>query len=345
MVLRGEILLLPALKETEKFQKEGRIMYPRLRDNVELGTYTLEDSTEENYYATNPDKVDFEISKNVYEALLHADGTAPLRLRCRNKKAIEKELKKAKLITTSRLVLQGVFNCLILVAVGRRAKRIKKWSALCNGILPILSVLLFAAGLIALVAVPGDAPFEFHIGLYFLAFFLSLTLHELGHFNAAVAYGHEVYHAGILLLGILPIGAYVAFAEKKESRGRRLQIALAGIEMNLLCAGLALLVRCAVPSLFHTFTAIALVNCILAGVNLLPCEGLDGEMALSALLRVQSVSDCAKAIVFHKERRRKLLRRGLGGYVCMGVLLSTYLAKAVVAVLLIRDFITIVGWF
>lgn len=320
-------------------------MYPRLCDGVELGSYTTEESPELQYYAINPEGDEFSISKSIFSALRNADGTAPLNLPSGLEDELLQELVNANLVTIKRLVWEGLWNRLILFPVGRRGRRCRGVASVLNKLLPKASLSLFLLGVLLSFYVPVYSYEEFNSVLYYLALVLSLSLHEFGHFNAAIAYRHKVSDVGILLLGIIPLGAYVAYIDKKESNKRRLQIALAGIEMNLLCAGVCLLLRYCIPSLSFTLLMIAIMNSILAGINLLPAGGLDGEAALSALLHVKSISNCAKRLLSSKKHRRKLLSSGASGYMYFGILCNTYLAKGIVAVLIINDFINIVKGF
>ena len=87
-----------------------------------------------------------------------------------------------------------------------------------------------------------DTGYYFSWWLYYGLLVCSLALHEVGHLVAGLAYGYKISDTGILLLGIIPIGAYVAHEDKKDaSRSEKVQFALAGVEMNLLIAGICLL--------------------------------------------------------------------------------------------------------
>lgn len=52
-----------------------------------------------------------------------------------------------------------------------------------------------------------------------------------------------------------------------------------------------------------TLLSVANINIILAGVNLLPASGLDGESALSAACGINSISEVAKRWLNNKKRR------------------------------------------
>lgn len=317
-------------------------MYPRLCAGVELGSYVTGEDSAEQYYAVNPEGKEYTVSRDIFDVLQGADGTAPLGLKGSHARALEEKLKKANLITTRRLVIDGMWNRFILFTPGRCSRRRRAAAALLNTVLPWLSPAVLLLGIAVTVKYPICAGTQFHAMVYYCALFLSLSLHELGHYHAAIAYGHKVTDVGITLLGILPLGAYVAFHDKKESRRRRLQLVLAGIEMNLFCAGVFLLIRYGFPELSFTFLLLAAMNVVLALVNLLPCSGLDGELALSALLNVESVSGCAKQILTSREKRRRLLSLGISGYVYLGILASTVLAKGIVFGLIALDFVTVI---
>ena len=57
-------------------------MHPILKDGVNIGTfqYDDEDPAVTHYYAENAEGEEFEITEEVFHALLHADGTRPLAL-------------------------------------------------------------------------------------------------------------------------------------------------------------------------------------------------------------------------------------------------------------------------
>ena len=79
-------------------------MYPMLKEGITIGTFSYEGSDEIHYFVENGEGREFEISYELYKALVHADGTKPLRLRhCGGKKTVE-ELKRLGIIRTSRFV-------------------------------------------------------------------------------------------------------------------------------------------------------------------------------------------------------------------------------------------------
>lgn len=128
----------------------------------------------------------------------------------------------------------------------------------------------------------AESGYNFSWWLYYGLIVLSLALHELGHLVAGVAYGYKISDIGILLLGIIPVGAYVAHENKVDvTKAEKIQFALAGVEANLLMAGTCLLLAIQSYQWSLTLFYVANVNVMLACVNLLPTSGLDGESSLS----------------------------------------------------------------
>lgn len=64
-----------------KDKKEVLQMYPMLKEGITIGAFSYEGSDETHYFVENGKGGEFEISYALYKALVHADGTKPLRLR------------------------------------------------------------------------------------------------------------------------------------------------------------------------------------------------------------------------------------------------------------------------
>lgn len=158
-----------------------------------------------------------------------------------------------------------------------------------------------------------------------------VTLHELAHAMAALSYGGCWFEAGIMWGGLLP-GAYVLVDDSNiKNILKRVQINLAGIEMNLLLSGILLML---ISYSFHysllyewkdaMFYAV-IQNVVQAFLNLSFIEGLDGECAISLLLGKDSVVKNAKKnilCIFEKKLRKRFFRkRGINGMadICVSV--------------------------
>jgi Zn-dependent protease len=164
----------------------------------------------------------------------------------------------------------------------------------------------------------------------------------LGHLIAGLAYGYNISDTGILLLGIIPLGAYVAHEDKKDAtKAEKIQFALAGVEVNLLIAGVCLLLAMQPYQWSLTMFSVANVNVLLAGINLLPASGLDGESALSAACGIDSIGEVARKWLTNKNRRQKLFRAGLPGYACFFVFSITMISKVIIWLLIGLDVVSV----
>ncbi len=317
-------------------------MYPMLREGVSIGTFRYEGSEDLHYYIENEDGDEFEISKVLYRALLKADGTAPLNLPQRGKDIIPK-LKQHKLIRTSRFVRdKGLFNRFIVFPISEKCSQWEVlWTAL-NAALPVASILLFIFAIHLKFESVSDTGYDFDQVIYYSMILASLFLHEVGHLVSGLAYGYKISDMGILLFGIFPIGAYVAHEDKQDATNKeKIQFALAGIEMNILIASVCLLISLTYYPLSLTMISVANVNVVLAGINLLPATGLDGESALSALCGVKSISELAQKCFANKKYRKKLFRSGVSGYACVCIFAITFFAKVLVWLLIGLDAISL----
>lgn len=313
-------------------------MYPVLKEGVSIGTFQYEGSDTTHYYIENADGEEFEISHRLWDALLKADGTHPLDLPDNGRRVLPK-LKRLGLVRTSRFVRDdGIFNRFILFPIGNRHRNSSLFYKAINAALPVVSVLIFAISIYLMKSTGAVTGYQFNWWLYYALIVLSLALHELGHLVAGLAYGYKISDTGILLLGIIPFGAYVAHENKKDAtKAEKIQFALAGVEVNLLIAGICLLLATQSYQWSLTMFSVANVNIILAGINLLPASGLDGEAALSAVFGVDSISEVAKKWLLDKNRRKKLLRFGFSGYACYCVFAFTMISKAILWLLIGLD--------
>lgn len=317
-------------------------MYPVLKEGVSIGTFQYEGSNTTHYYIENANGEEFEISKSLWDALLQADGTRPLNLPSNGSRVLLK-LKRLGLVRTSRFVRDdGIFNRFILFPIGNRCQNDSLICKAINAALPVVSVLIFAIGVYLMRSNGTDTGYHFNWWLYYGLLACSIVLHEFGHLVAGLAYGYKISDTGILLLGIIPIGAYVAHEDKKDAtKSEKMQFALAGVEMNLLIAGICLLMAMQYYSLSLVLVSVANINVILAGINLLPASGLDGESALSAACGLTSISEVAPKWLLNKNRRQKLLRSGVSGFACYCVLAFTMISKILLWLLIGFDVVSV----
>lgn len=313
-------------------------MYPLLMEGVKIGTFEDEDTGETGYFAENADGESFELGEDIYRLLMLADGRHDFYaqgLPPRDTARIIRWMKKKRLIFTSRLHLDFPFGRLVLILVGNHTAILKGPCTLFNRLLPYACVLLCLAGSFRLGYALTPAFLSLPVLLSLLLVAASLALHEMGHFCAAIAYGCQVTDIGLLLLGILPVGAYVSQTENPRRRSWRLQNALAGLEMNFALAGLCALLSRLPGQTGLIFSAACVWNLILGGSNLLPAAGLDGEEALSLLLGLPSFGEFALSALRNPESRRMMLRGGVRGWFWLGVCLLQLLCRLVVVLLFV----------
>lgn len=116
---------------------------------------------------------------------------------------------------------------------------------------------------------------------------LSAALHESGHLAVMYAYGVEPLQIRFTPFGIDIVKSCCV----NRSYQRDTLISLAGSSVNLIAAFLFYL-------LYHSIThPFFIINCTLAGFNLLPIEPLDGGQALYSALCMRVSTDLAAKIV------------------------------------------------
>ena len=297
---------------------------------MSIGTFQYEGSDTIHYYIENADGEEFEISRRLWDALLNADGIRPLDLPDHGRRILPK-LKRYGLVRTSRFVRDdGIFNRFILFPIGSRMQAGRSVFKAINAALPVVSILVFIIGIYAAASKGEGSEYSFRWWLYYSLLALSLAFHEFGHLVAGLAYGYKISDIGILLFGIIPLGAYVAHEDKKDgTKAEKIQFALAGVEVNFLIAGICLLLAMPCDQWSLTMRSVAAVNAVLAGINLLPASGLDGEAALSAVCGINSVSKAAERWLTSKKHRQELLHSGFPGYVCICIFSITLISKVI----------------
>lgn len=216
------------------------------------------------------------------------------------------------------------YDVLVVFTFGDKVRKARPLCKLLNAVLPVSSILTFILGVSFLFwqnsgRIPMD---DYSLLLYYALVLVSMFVHEAAHLITAVAFGFPVSEAGVIFyLKVLPACLYVGHGRKKNAtKGEEIQLALAGIEANLLAAGLFLLIAVLWDEQNATFFTAAITNISFIIANLIPAKGLedDGEVALNHLFEVKRIYPAAKKCVRSKKRRRKLIRSaGLAGIACI----------------------------
>ena len=319
-------------------------MKPMLESGITLGEYVAERGGKEvctGYYVENCDGEEFKISHEMYQLLLHADGRHSFKLdgvSSARMRRIQSEMVRCKIIRTSRFVRNGLINQFTLLPIGEGSKRTKHLLEPVNRLLPWFALLWFAIGVYATycVAVNENWSSDFSIPIMVVLIVASILIHEGGHLIAAIAYGCKAREIGVLLLGVIPCGAYVETLGAPKGKREGVQLYLAGPESNVLLAGIYMLLANIISAYEITFVVAAAASFALGLANCIPAFGSDGHYALSSALGVDSLHDIAKKTLFNRTARRRLLAAGSAGVKCLcllsGVLLSDILVVCLIGV-------------
>lgn len=325
-------------------------MKPMLESGITLGEYVDEQDGKEvctGYYVGNRDGEEFKISHEMYQLLLHTDGRRPFKLdgvSSAKMRRIQSEMVRCKIIRTKRFARNGLINQFTLLPIGEASKRAKRRFASVNRMLPWLTLLWFAIGVCTTycVAVNENWDSDFSIPILVILTLAMFVIHEGAHLVAAIAYGCRAWEIGVLLLGIIPCGAYVATSGAPKRRREAVQLYLAGPESNVLLAGVYMLLANIISAYEITFVVAAVSSFALGLANCIPAFGLDGHNALSSAFGVDSLRDIAKKTLFNRKARRRLLAEGSSGVKCLCLLSGVLLCDILVVGLVGMEVVQIV---
>lgn len=301
-------------------------MHPDLGKDVELGTYQYEGSDVTYYYAKNAEGKEFTLPRRVWEALMKADGTAPLDLPNQGKALLPK-LERDGLVRTSRFAREdGPFNRFVLFVFKKKEpRRVPKIWKGADLLFSVLAFVSFAIGFSLVMRKGMVFDGTVNLPLYVAAILIALVLHEVAHALVGKAHGYELQEVGLLLYKIFPCGAYVANYEREnEPQWGRFRLFSAGLEMNFFLAGIFYILAAKGGARSTDLFGIGYLNALLAVGNAFPLSGIDGEGALSALCGVESIQKLARKTLFSPRKRKRLLRGGLlgiGAFLFLGAVL------------------------
>lgn len=217
-----------------------------------------------------------------------------------------------------------------------------------NSLLMILCLPVFIIGVSILVR--GNFPYIDHgsnWGLcYLVGFIPGLMFHELSHAAACLSdVRGKVFEFGIMVRYFLP-GAYVVLdTERIRNRFKKAQIFAAGIKMNLLLAGIFLILLKLGWFDCTILVYAALVNGILAAFNLALIAPLDGMKIFSELLGVENIVYKAKKLIFDNDAKKKLRKRGINGRAAIASCYIIVGFQLLLPLILILNVISIMGLF
>lgn len=194
-------------------------------------------------------------------------------------------------------------------------KRLRILARLMNSALLLLWLPILLAGCYAFIKNLLLIDIGFSISGYIFGLVCGICAHELAHAFAGISYRAKVFEFGIGIKNFLPC-AYTMMDCSDCRKMHKIQINAAGIESNMLLAGLCLLFSAIFANNGAVFFSAALCNFTLGSINALCLEGLDGMAILSNLIDVDTSEFLEKAmrVVRSKKSLKALLEYGFSGY-------------------------------
>ncbi len=153
-----------------------------------------------------------------------------------------------------------------------------------------------------------------------LGLITGIVLHEFGHAMAAVSYKGKFFEMGVMLMYHILPAAYV-FIDNSivKKRMQRIQIFAAGIETNFLLSGLFLILASVFPQIGGNFFVAAINNMLLALINAMFINGLDGCAIMSELMSETDLIGKIKTVIKNKLVRKQMRKWGLSGHATIAV--------------------------
>lgn len=247
-----------------------------------------------------------------------------------------RELDKHSLLRRSRVMNTSSGEMYCTLWTPKEGKRVSL-APILNQLLLLLFFPVFAAGTYFFFRTRPLLSGEMTFLNAVIGVVVGMMLHELAHMNASISYGGRVFEMGIFLKVPFP-GAYVLM-DTSPVRGelKRAQINAAGIEANLLLAGIMFFLATILSWNSKSFFYIAFLNTELAVVNLLLIDGLDGAGIISALLGIEEVAKDAKSFLKNMLRGEELRPAKRSDLLYSTMCFTTALVQPVYAVLFILN--------
>lgn len=213
-----------------------------------------------------------------------------------------------------RLLTIGIGSCIYPLFYCYPCKLQKRLAKIWNMILMLLFVPALVLGIIVhssgMLQVYWQSKGELYAGMI-LGVIIGLVLHELSHTCAGLAYNGHLFEIGIGTNYFLPMGYVLLDDTHIKNRFKRIQIDAAGIEINLLLYGVFIyLASLGFINPFVMYLA-GIENLVLAILNMLPLDGLDGIKILSIAFQKEDILKHAKGLIRHRRRLKKSIS-GIG---------------------------------
>lgn len=247
--------------------------------------------------------------------------------------------------TDGRKLLSAGGTYLRTIYVPKRKRSTSIMPKLYNLLLMIGWLPVFLLGVYRLLFASCSLNSDFMLLGYIFALVVGLILHEISHAMSCLAYGGSFLEAGVMWEHVYP-GAYVMIDKSNiKSRLKRIQIDAAGVEMNLLLAGVFLILATNIELLSGFFLSAAFSNAIIALFNLVFLEGLDGCHVLGELLGLKDGVSGAELIIQNYLKNGDLKEMTANRKVIVITCVVLVLYQVLLPVIFINSVLSIIGGF
>jgi hypothetical protein len=259
-------------------------------------------------------------------------------------KMMLRELERYNLLRNSRVLSASLSGLYYTLWTPNARNSRHSLSKVLNGLLQILFLPVFIYGCLTFFTVLPDLRGPATVAFAIAGVLAGMTFHEIAHAIASLSYGGSVFEVGAMLKLPFP-GAYVLM-DYSSVKGclKRTQISAAGIEANLLLAGISWLLAALLPQISNGFFYVAILNTEMALMNLLLVDGLDGAGIMSDLLGIESIGKTAKDYCKSMIKHAKLRLPGGRDAVFSTMCVSTLLVQPVHLVLFALNILVIALW-
>ena len=278
---------------------------------------------------------EYTVGSHVAILLKNLDGKKnPYSIQCHMSRSEIKEaiaqLDEAELLRDSMTLMKefGSYYRTVFITKWTKAKRVLAYFT--NLFLLFLFVPVFIAGLFLARNIDMDCTSRTMIVGTLLGVLPGIVLHEWSHGAACVAYGGRVFEFGLMISHFIPGGYTLMDTSRIKKKFHLVQINAAGIESNILFAGLLLALSSVTPILCDELYYAGIMNISLAIVNFAFFDGLDGMNIISSLLGIEDLKSKIKMVIKCPSIRKKISNSGLEGKVAVASSYMIYLQPLLV---------------
>ena len=213
----------------------------------------------------------------------------------------------------SRFLSKSLFGIIYTLWIPRITRKLRIAAKIINALLRFLWLPVAVISLLMIMNAEIVYESEQVIPGLIVGMLIGMVMHELGHMFACLAYGGNVFEAGVLLKWLIP-GAYVMIdTSPVKVRMHRIQVNAAGVEMNFLLAGIFGIIACCFYDCSMFFVAAAVNNLVIGLMNLMLVSSLDGMNIMGEILGIEDFVEKAKKAVVNRKYRKMLADKGTSG--------------------------------